>query len=44
VKIWQDEAAFASELQRYIGQRLPATGYITGRDEVRVLATPRPSP
>jgi hypothetical protein len=40
VKVWQDEAAFASESQRYFGQRLPATGYITGPDEVRVLATP----
>lgn len=41
VKIWQDETAFAAELRRYFGQSLNATGYVTGRDELRVLATPQ---
>jgi hypothetical protein len=41
VKVWQDETAFSAELRRFLGQSLSATGYVTGRDEVRVLATPQ---
>ena len=41
VKIWQDEATYFSVLEGYFGERYQATGYITGRDEIRVLAVPQ---
>jgi len=41
VKIWQDEPSFGAEMQRFLGQRYAATGYVTGADEVRVLAVPQ---
>lgn len=39
VRVWQDEAAWFAALTSYFGQRLPATGYVTGPSELRVLAT-----
>ncbi len=41
VRIWQDEAAYFATLEAYLGQRYQASGYITGRDEIRVLAVPQ---
>jgi len=41
VRIWQDEAAYFATLEAYFGQRYQASGYITGRDEIRVLAVPQ---
>lgn len=41
VRIWQDQATYFSVLERYFGQRYQAAGYITGRDEIRVLAVPQ---
>ena len=41
VKIWQDAATYFSTLEGYFGERYQATGYITGRDEIRVLAVPQ---
>ena len=38
VRIWQDQATYFSVLEGYFGQRYQAAGYITGRDEIRVLA------
>jgi hypothetical protein len=38
VKVWQDEAAWGAEVQRYFGRRIDTAGYITGPDELRVLA------
>jgi len=39
VQIWQDEASWRSVLTAYFGRPLPATGYITGPSELRLLAT-----
>lgn len=41
VRIWQDESSFLAALQAALGQRFSATGYVTGPDEIRVLAVPR---
>ena len=41
VRIWQDEAAYFATLEAYFGQPYQASGYITGRDEIRVLAVPQ---
>jgi hypothetical protein len=38
VKVWQDEAAWSAEVLRYFGRRIDTTGYVTGPDELRVLA------
>ena len=38
VQIWQDEATYYAALDRYFGVHYQATGYITGKDELRVLA------
>jgi hypothetical protein len=38
VQIWQDEASYYAVLDRYFGVHYQAHGYITGRDELRVLA------
>jgi len=38
VRIWQDEAAYYAALDRYFGVHYQSSGYITGRDELRVLA------
>jgi hypothetical protein len=38
VRIWQDEAAYYAALDRYFGVHYQSNGYITGRDELRVLA------
>ena len=40
VRIWQDEASFLAALEAALGQRFSATGYVTGPDEIRVLAVP----
>lgn len=37
VRIWQDATSYYSELTRYFGVRYPATGYITGPAELRLL-------
>ncbi len=41
VKVWQDEAAWGAEVQRYFGRRIETAGYVTGPDELRVLAVPQ---
>jgi hypothetical protein len=41
VLVWQDEASWRAELQRYFGRVLPSSGYVTGASELRVLATPQ---
>ena len=41
VNIWQDEATYFGVLERYFGLRYQAAGYITGREEIRVLAVPQ---
>jgi hypothetical protein len=41
VKVWQDEPSFTAELTRFLGVRYSAAGYVTGRDEIRVLAVPQ---
>jgi hypothetical protein len=41
VQIWQDESAYYAVLDRYFGVHYQAHGYITGRDELRVLAVPQ---
>jgi hypothetical protein len=41
VQIWQDDATYYAALDRYFGVHYQATGYITGRDELRVLAVPQ---
>lgn len=41
VQIWQDEATFNAVLDRFFGVHYQATGYITGSDELRVLAVPQ---
>ena len=38
VQIWQDEATYYGVLDRYFGVHYQATGYVTSRDELRVLA------
>lgn len=38
VHVWQDEAAWFAEVQRYMGRRVDTTGYVTGPDGIRVLA------
>ena len=38
VKVWQDQAAWAAEVQRFFGRGIDTMGYVTGPDEVRVLA------
>lgn len=38
VKIWQDPATYYAALDQYFGVHYQASGYITGRDELRVLA------
>ena len=37
----QNEAAYFATLESYFGQRYQASGYVTGRDEIRVLAVPQ---
>ena len=41
VQIWQDDVTYYAVLDRYFGVHYQATGYITGRDELRVLAVPQ---
>jgi hypothetical protein len=41
VRIWQDDASYYAVLDRYFGVHYQATGYITGKDELRVLAVPQ---
>jgi hypothetical protein len=41
VRVFQDEAAWFAEVQRYFGRRIETSGYVTGPDELRVLAGPR---
>jgi len=41
VRIWQDEGSYYAALDRYFGVHYQANGYITGRDEIRVLAVPQ---
>jgi hypothetical protein len=40
VKVWQDPAAWAAEVQRVFGRSIDTAGYVTGPDELRVLAGP----
>lgn len=41
VRVWQDATAWATEVRRYFGRSIDASGYVTGPDEIRVLAGPR---
>jgi hypothetical protein len=41
VNIWQDQTTYYAVLDRYFGVHYQATGYITGRDELRLLAVPQ---
>ena len=41
IRVWQDERTFLDAMQVFLGQRFNATGYITGPEELRVLAVPR---
>jgi hypothetical protein len=41
VQIWQDEASYYAVLDRFFGVHYQSNGYITGRDELRVLAVPQ---
>jgi hypothetical protein len=41
VRVWQDPTAWAAEVRRYFGRAIDASGYVTGPDEIRVLAGPR---
>ena len=38
VRVWQDEATWVATLEAYFGERLAATGYVTGPTELRLLA------
>jgi hypothetical protein len=41
VKIWQDPTAWSTEMERYFGRRLGASGYVAGPDEIRLLVVPQ---
>ena len=41
VRVFQDEAAWYGEVQRYFGRRIETSGYVTGPEELRVLAGSR---
>ena len=41
VQIWQDEATYYATLDRFFGVHYQANGYITGQNELRVLAVPQ---
>ena len=41
VRVVQDEAAWFAEVQSYFGRRIDTSGYVTGPDELRVLAGSR---
>lgn len=38
VRVWQDPAAWLAEVERHFGRRFETSGYVTGPDELRVLA------
>ena len=38
VRIWQDDDSYYAALDRYFGVHYQSNGYITGKDELRVLA------
>jgi hypothetical protein len=40
VEVWSDQASFLAEMERFLGQRYDATGYVTGPTGLRVLAVP----
>jgi len=40
VEVWSDQASFLAEMERFLGQRYNATGYVTGPAGLRVLAVP----
>jgi hypothetical protein len=41
VQIWQDEATYNAALDRFFGVRYQSHGYITGKNELRLLAVPQ---
>ncbi len=41
VQIWQDESSYYAALDHYFGVHYQANGYITGQNELRVLAVPQ---
>jgi hypothetical protein len=41
VRIWQDQAAWNAEIARHFGRSFTTGGYITGMDEMRLLAVDR---
>ena len=41
VKIWQDDVSYYATLDRFFGVHYQASGYVTGKDELRVLAVPQ---
>lgn len=38
VKVWQDATAWAAEVRGYFGRPIDTAGYVSGPDELRVLA------
>jgi hypothetical protein len=40
-EVWSDQASFLTEMERFLGRRFDATGYVTGPSVLRVLAGPR---
>src|SRR5262249_15520078 len=41
VRVWQDETAWSAAVQRHFGRPIDTTGYVTGPEEIRVLAGSR---
>jgi hypothetical protein len=40
-EVWQDEASWFAEMERFFGRRYNATGYVTGPAVIRILAVPQ---
>jgi hypothetical protein len=40
VEVWSDQPSFLAEMERFLGRRYVATGYVTGPSGLRVLAVP----
>jgi hypothetical protein len=41
VEVWSDQTSFLAEMERSLGRRFNATGYVTGPTGLRVLAVPQ---
>jgi len=40
IEVWSDESSFLTEMERFLGRRFNATGYVTGPSVLRVLLVP----